>query len=116
MNRFDSMEEDSHRLPEGFVRIGYDADSQRYQYRDESDGSYWEGPEGELYGDLTRGLLAPPNLRDLCLMAENSRTSFTASSRFYEQISRFQKGVRPIAKNACFATLTSANELRCNSR
>lgn len=59
MNRSDLMEEDSYRLPEGFIRIGYDADSQKYQYLDESDGSYWEGPEGETYGKLTRGQLSP---------------------------------------------------------
>lgn len=51
------MEEDSYRLPEGFIRIGYDAESQKYQYLDESDGSYWEGPEGETYGKLTQGSL-----------------------------------------------------------
>ena len=38
------------------TRIGYDADTQRYTFRD-SDGSIWQGPEGAEYGEMTRGEL-----------------------------------------------------------
>lgn len=34
-------------------RIGYDADTQVYNYRD-ADGTYWEGEEGSQYGQLHR--------------------------------------------------------------
>ncbi|TRM70464.1 hypothetical protein BD626DRAFT_423313 [Schizophyllum amplum] len=54
MARWSQYHEDSHRLPEGMTRIGYDADTQRYQFRD-SDGSVWQGPEGAEYGEMTRG-------------------------------------------------------------
>lgn len=35
-------------------RIGYDADSGRYYFRD-SDGSIWQGAEGVEFGEMTRG-------------------------------------------------------------
>jgi len=34
-------------------RVGYDADTQTYSYRDQ-DGSYWEGAPGARYGVLHR--------------------------------------------------------------
>jgi hypothetical protein len=37
--------QDDHRLPEGMKRIGYDADTSQYAFRDR-DGSLWQGPEG----------------------------------------------------------------------
>ncbi|KAF4595735.1 peptidoglycan-binding LysM [Ophiocordyceps camponoti-floridani] len=44
---------DDERLPEGMTRIGYDADSQIYTFRD-TDGSYWESAPGCRHGRLTR--------------------------------------------------------------
>ena len=41
-------------MPEGMKRVGYDADTQKYSFVDQS-GNYWEGPEGQEYGELTRG-------------------------------------------------------------
>lgn len=46
--------QDEYRLPDGMQRVGYDADEQRYTYRD-TDGTLWEGEEGETYGTLHRG-------------------------------------------------------------
>jgi hypothetical protein len=43
-------------LPDGFERIGYDADTQRYTFRDARDGSLWEGGEGAEYGTLHRSM------------------------------------------------------------
>ncbi|KII96126.1 hypothetical protein PLICRDRAFT_82121, partial [Plicaturopsis crispa FD-325 SS-3] len=44
-------QQDSARLPEGFRRIGYDADTQRYTYRDE-EGRIYMGAPGAEYGEL----------------------------------------------------------------
>jgi hypothetical protein len=43
--------QDIARLPEGMQRIGYDADTQRYSFRDQ-DGSLWESATGNRYGEL----------------------------------------------------------------
>jgi hypothetical protein len=43
-------------LPQGFTRVGYDADSGRHYFRD-SDGALWEGPEGASYGEMTKGIV-----------------------------------------------------------
>lgn len=53
MSRFVSYDSDEERLPEGMTRVGYDADSQVYTFRD-ADGSYWESAPGCRYGQLTR--------------------------------------------------------------
>lgn len=53
MSRFSRYDTDDERLPEGMERVGYDADTQTYTYRD-SDGSYWEGAPGNQYGQLTQ--------------------------------------------------------------
>ncbi|KAL2755684.1 carbohydrate-binding module family 50 protein [Sodiomyces alcalophilus JCM 7366] len=53
MSRFSHYDTDEERLPEGMTRIGYDADTQTYTYRD-ADGSHWEGAPGAQYGRLTR--------------------------------------------------------------
>ena len=47
--------QDDYRLPEGMKRVGYDADTQRYTFRDQG-GQYWIGPEGSQYGDLIKGV------------------------------------------------------------
>lgn len=36
-------------------RVGYDADTQKYTFRDQN-GVYWEGPEGAEYGELRKGI------------------------------------------------------------
>ncbi|KAF2183208.1 carbohydrate-binding module family 50 protein [Zopfia rhizophila CBS 207.26] len=51
MGRWADLDSDEHRLPEGFTRVGYDADSQTYTYQDSS-GRTWEGEEGNRYGQL----------------------------------------------------------------
>lgn len=57
--RRDYLDTDEERLPEGMTRIGYDADTQVYTYRD-SDGSLWEGAPGCRYGRLQRVPRSPP--------------------------------------------------------
>jgi hypothetical protein len=37
------------------TRVGYDEATQKYTYQDQ-DGSYWEGPEGARFGQLTKGM------------------------------------------------------------
>src|SRR5579863_7814682 len=55
-------QQDDYRLPEGFKRVGYDADSGKYFFRDK-EGQLWEGQEGEHFGEMTRGT---PALSTLC--------------------------------------------------
>jgi hypothetical protein len=47
--------QDDHRLPEGMKRIGYDANTSRYIFRDRF-GSLWQGSEVSEYGEMIRGL------------------------------------------------------------
>ncbi|KAI0351310.1 hypothetical protein OH77DRAFT_1429843 [Trametes cingulata] len=51
MGRWTQYDEDSYRLPAGMVRIGYDADTGQYRFRDR-DGSVWDGPSGSEYGPM----------------------------------------------------------------
>lgn len=63
-SRYADMDSDEERLPEGMVRIGYDADTQVYTFRD-ADGGLWEGPPGSRYGSLTKVADAPKPPSDL---------------------------------------------------
>lgn len=45
--------QDDYRLPEGMKRVGYDADSGRYYFRD-SNGALWEGAEGADYSEMRK--------------------------------------------------------------
>lgn len=58
MSRFSRYDSDEERLPEGMIRIGYDADDQTYTFQD-ADGSLWESAPGCEYGQLTRVGHAP---------------------------------------------------------
>ncbi|KAI0882044.1 carbohydrate-binding module family 50 protein [Annulohypoxylon maeteangense] len=53
MGRWSQYDTDEERLPEGMERIGYDADTQTYTFRD-SDGGIWESAPGNRYGQLHR--------------------------------------------------------------
>ena len=55
MGRYTDADSDAERLPEGMKRIGYDADTQVYTFKD-ADGKLWEGPPGAEYGRLHRGM------------------------------------------------------------
>ncbi|KAF8062376.1 hypothetical protein FPV67DRAFT_268316 [Lyophyllum atratum] len=52
MGRWTQFEEDSYRLPEGMKRIGYDADTKVYTFRDRNGALYLGEPEAH-YGTLT---------------------------------------------------------------
>lgn len=52
MGRWAQLDSDEERLPEGMVRIGYDADDETYTFRDQRDGSIWESAPGCRYGGL----------------------------------------------------------------
>ncbi|KAJ3746379.1 hypothetical protein DFH05DRAFT_1484981 [Lentinula detonsa] len=52
MSRFTQYAEDASRLPEGFQRIAYDADTQRYTFKDRKGALYQSAP-GESYGKLS---------------------------------------------------------------
>ncbi|CAI6333147.1 unnamed protein product [Periconia digitata] len=51
MGRWADRESDAERLPEGFERVGYDADTQTYTFRDR-EGRYYESTSGNRYGTL----------------------------------------------------------------
>ena len=50
-NRFTQYADDVARLPEGMKRIAYDADSERYTFRDRS-GQLYQSHPGNAYGEL----------------------------------------------------------------
>ncbi|KAF5384335.1 hypothetical protein D9615_003197 [Tricholomella constricta] len=52
MGRWTQFDEDSYRLPEGMKRIGYDADTKVYTFRDRA-GTLYRGAPGADYGTLT---------------------------------------------------------------
>ncbi|KAJ4490400.1 hypothetical protein J3R30DRAFT_3421357 [Lentinula aciculospora] len=51
MSRFTQYAEDASRLPEGFQRIAYDADTEQYTFKDRNGALYRSAP-GESYGKL----------------------------------------------------------------
>ncbi|KAI1479557.1 carbohydrate-binding module family 50 protein [Daldinia eschscholtzii] len=53
MSRWSQYDTDEERLPEGMQRIGYDADTQTYTFRD-AEGTVWESAPGNRYGELHR--------------------------------------------------------------
>ncbi|KAF2171142.1 carbohydrate-binding module family 50 protein [Zasmidium cellare ATCC 36951] len=57
--RYEALDSDAERLPSGLERVGYDADTQTYSYRD-GDGNYWEGEEGNRYGNIHPAGQRPP--------------------------------------------------------
>ncbi|KAJ8085155.1 hypothetical protein PM082_003939 [Marasmius tenuissimus] len=62
MGRWTQYDEDSYRLPEGFKRVGYDADRQKYIFEDTA-GATWEGREGEEFGEMKKGVYEPDAYR-----------------------------------------------------
>lgn len=50
--------QDDYRLPEGIKRIGYDADTASYYFRDR-EGLVYKGPEGSEFGEMTQGICLP---------------------------------------------------------
>ncbi|KAF8635555.1 hypothetical protein AX15_000208 [Amanita polypyramis BW_CC] len=52
MGRWSQHEEDTHRLPEGLVRVAYDTDTNQYTFRDTRTGKLYRSPPGEAYGKL----------------------------------------------------------------
>ncbi|KAI5827070.1 hypothetical protein K523DRAFT_279760 [Schizophyllum commune Tattone D] len=52
MGRWTQFDEDRYRLPEGFKRVAYDADTKRYTFLD-ANGDKYVGNPGEEYGHMT---------------------------------------------------------------
>ncbi|KAF9782140.1 hypothetical protein BJ322DRAFT_197307 [Thelephora terrestris] len=57
--RWSDLDSDEYRLPEGFRRVGYDADERRYYFHD-GNGQTWRSEPGNEYGLLTRARPEPP--------------------------------------------------------
>lgn len=53
MGQYTNLDSDKERLPEGFTRVGYDADTAIYVYQD-ADGNLWTGKPNQRYGVLSR--------------------------------------------------------------
>ncbi|KAL1623661.1 hypothetical protein SLS56_008182 [Neofusicoccum ribis] len=51
--RWSSYDEDAYRLPSGMTRVGYDADSGKYTFRDGS-GQEYTSASGSAYGKLEK--------------------------------------------------------------
>lgn len=69
MGRWSDMDSDAERLPAGFERIGYDADTQTYTFRD-SDGNTYESEPGNRYGELHRVGSAAPSFASSATLTE----------------------------------------------
>ncbi|CZT21410.1 uncharacterized protein RCC_07273 [Ramularia collo-cygni] len=52
--RYEALNSDEARLPDGMERVGYDEQTSTYTYLDHTDNSYWEGEAGSRYGVLHR--------------------------------------------------------------
>ncbi|KAI2623975.1 carbohydrate-binding module family 50 protein [Hypomontagnella submonticulosa] len=63
MSRWSQYDTDEERLPEGMQRIGYDADTQTYTFRDVH-GDIWESAPGNQYGQLYRVNTTLPSYDD----------------------------------------------------
>ncbi|KAF9651792.1 hypothetical protein BDM02DRAFT_3184295 [Thelephora ganbajun] len=57
--RWTDLDSDEYRLPEGFKRVGYDADERRHYFRD-GDGQTWRSEPGNEYGVFTPVRPEPP--------------------------------------------------------
>ncbi|KAF8215657.1 carbohydrate-binding module family 50 protein [Mycena galopus ATCC 62051] len=53
MGRWTQQDSDESRLPAGMERIGYDSDTGRYYFRDQS-RSVWQGAQGAQFSQMTR--------------------------------------------------------------
>jgi len=57
--RWTDLDSDEYRLPEGFRRVGYDADERRYYFLD-GGGRTWQSEPGNEFGVLTPARPEPP--------------------------------------------------------
>ncbi|KAH8831473.1 hypothetical protein DL96DRAFT_1812327 [Flagelloscypha sp. PMI_526] len=80
MSKFLQFDDDKYRLPEGFKRVAYDADTQRYTFRS-PEGELWEGEPGEEFGNMTLAKLRGTEYtRPLAFENEDSQLSATEPS------------------------------------
>ncbi|KZP07275.1 hypothetical protein FIBSPDRAFT_875674 [Athelia psychrophila] len=52
MGKWSQYDEDSHRLPEGVIRTGYDADTKKYTFHDKATGQRYQSGARQRYGTL----------------------------------------------------------------
>ncbi|KAH9873386.1 hypothetical protein J1614_005784 [Plenodomus biglobosus] len=71
MGRYTDEDSDSQRLPEGFQRIGYDADTSVYTFSG-PDGKLYESEPGNCYGELYPAGEPRPQRSDADLEAANA--------------------------------------------
>ncbi|KAK0205212.1 hypothetical protein DFS33DRAFT_1326657 [Desarmillaria ectypa] len=78
MTHWSQYNEDSYRLPEGFRRIGYDADTMRYTFSDKR-GKLYQSAPGEDYGTLTPVISASTS-RPEAFYSDRKKTKVSVST------------------------------------
>ncbi|KXN85773.1 hypothetical protein AN958_10956 [Leucoagaricus sp. SymC.cos] len=86
MGRWTQYDEDDYRLPEGMKRVGYDADTGRYYFRD-SDGAIWRSAEGSQYGELTKVAELPSSLASTTALDDDDLEAAPTHSNGYQLLS-----------------------------
>lgn len=82
MGRWTQFDEDDYRLPEGMRRIGYDADTGRYYFRD-GNGGVWKSEEGSDYGELTKVSELPSSIAGSNVMDDGDVEAASTHSNGY---------------------------------
>ncbi|KAJ7045202.1 hypothetical protein C8F04DRAFT_1249631 [Mycena alexandri] len=100
MGRWTQQDEDSTRLPEGMERIGYDSDTGRYYFRDES-GQVWQGAQGAEFSEMTR--------------VEDGEGAGSTSSPSYPQDDDVEAGPRRSDGYQALATDANARYIKSNA-
>ncbi|KAK7056859.1 hypothetical protein VNI00_002576 [Paramarasmius palmivorus] len=96
MGRWTQYEDSAHRLPEGFTRTGYDADTGRYTYED-NEGRQWRSEPGMEYGTLT----PVPDFyetRAKMLAAAKANSTGPAPKSFHDILSSSQIATSPTSE------------------
>ncbi|KXN85774.1 hypothetical protein AN958_10957 [Leucoagaricus sp. SymC.cos] len=86
MGRWTQYDEDDYRLPEGMKRVGYDADTGRYYFRD-NDGAIWRSAEGSQYGELTKVAELPSSLASTTALDDDDLEAAPTHSNGYQLLS-----------------------------
>lgn len=93
--RWSSYDEDAYRLPSGMTRVGYDADSGKYTFRDGS-GQEYTSASGSAYGKLEKsgwdgGPLLPRTTRTGSASSASSAGLKSPATDFSEILSELEE-------------------------
>ncbi|KAF2020471.1 carbohydrate-binding module family 50 protein [Aaosphaeria arxii CBS 175.79] len=71
MGRWANRDSDEERLPEGFKRIGYDADEQVYYFIETHTGDYYKSSPGNRFGVLSPTSAPPSSVTDAAYVSDD---------------------------------------------